>query len=366
MSLYRAFISKQHIRLIRSLSLRGYMHQLKKLSLLLCFMVIGHTLAMIFLEKLSAQDALWLSMTTIATVGYGDLSATTPLGRIASVSLMYLCGIALLSQTAAVYFEMRQARRHKIYQGKWTWKMEDHIVILNAPEHGAERYFITALTQLRSSKIAGSDRPILLVDPALEEISSKLRSLNVANVSEIVTSQAAIRKSNIHAAKTIVILSRDIHDELSDSISYDITARMRLINPKAQIIVEVVEDANRDRLLAAGANHVFRPIRSYPELLIRTILAPGAEKVIEDLFDAHGEECVRYECEVTGQWGKLICQSVMNNLGTPLAYVNLQGQVISNAAPTDEVQARAFIVLVRDGLVFDQEKFVHIMEQAQV
>ena len=67
-------------------------------------------------------------------------------------------------------------------------------------------------------------------------------------------------------------------------------------------MVEIVSDDNWPRLLKAG-RHVVRPIRSYPELLIRTILAPGSEKIFEDLFDSSGEECQKYTIELKENGG---------------------------------------------------------------
>ncbi|MEV6205504.1 ion channel [Kitasatospora sp. NPDC051914] len=46
------------------------------------------------------EDALWWSFTTMTTVGYGDLTPTTGLGRLLAVALM-LSGIALLGVVTA-------------------------------------------------------------------------------------------------------------------------------------------------------------------------------------------------------------------------------------------------------------------------
>lgn len=58
------------------------------------------------LENLSFRDALWWSFVTATTVGYGDISPTTTLGRFIAMILM-LVGIGtigLLTGTIATYF----------------------------------------------------------------------------------------------------------------------------------------------------------------------------------------------------------------------------------------------------------------------
>ena len=46
-------------------------------------------------------DALWWSITTMTTVGYGDLYPVTPLGRIVAAALM-LCGVGLFGAFTAL------------------------------------------------------------------------------------------------------------------------------------------------------------------------------------------------------------------------------------------------------------------------
>jgi voltage-gated potassium channel len=81
--------------------------------LVLSFVVISFASAGILLVETSpesnirtAEDALWWSMTTITTVGYGDRFPVTNAGRIIA-SAMMLCGIGLfgsLSGVAASFF----------------------------------------------------------------------------------------------------------------------------------------------------------------------------------------------------------------------------------------------------------------------
>lgn len=88
---------------------------------------------MMWLEALSFFDAFWLTFTTITTVGYGDLSAATPGGRLVTVVLMYSLGIFLLANLAGYWVDYRAERREKMLRGRWSWNMKGHILILNVP-----------------------------------------------------------------------------------------------------------------------------------------------------------------------------------------------------------------------------------------
>jgi voltage-gated potassium channel len=74
--------------------------------------VFGASIAVLELERgaggniNSAEDALWWSMTTITTVGYGDRYPVTTEGRLVAVALMIVgAGLfATLSGAAASWF----------------------------------------------------------------------------------------------------------------------------------------------------------------------------------------------------------------------------------------------------------------------
>lgn len=350
MNLIFKFTSKKSVRLLRSLSDSSVKRQLVRLALALVLLLLAHTLAMRYIEGLNWEDAIWLTMTTVTTVGYGEYSATTVWGRTATIVLLYGAGIAVLAQVAALYFEYRQGRRARILNGNWSWEMDDHLVFINSPQEGAERYFQQLVTQLRRSSLAVGQKPALIVTTHFAHgIPQSLRAMDVAHVNQHITDTTAIARSSLAQAAIIAVLCPDANDPLSDSVNFDIVSRVREANPNALLITEAVADDNRQRLLQVGADHVVRPIRSYPELLVRTILAPGTEQVIEDLFNSDGEECVRYAVNVKGRWGKIAAKLIENDIGIPLAFIDQTGKVVSNAPPNDEIEATTLYVVVRDG-----------------
>ena len=139
----------------------------------------------------------------------------------------------------------------------------------------------------------------------------------------------------------------DVSDYRSDSLTLDILDQLKQYETPGYVIAECVQDENRDRLRAHGADAVLRPVRAYPELMVRAMAAPGTEAILEDLFQHQGVHPRRYELEIDAQpWGKLAARIVLRGLGTPLGYVDQTNKIITNPKADTEVTGHAIFLLV--------------------
>ena len=335
--------------------------------LVLYLLAIGalHIAAMVVFEGMSAGNAAWLTLTTITTVGYGDVSAATTAGRVSTVVLVYIGGIFALAKGAGDYFDYRSSRRLRMLRGQWRWNMSDHILIVNAPATGAEAYFDTLVRQFRDSAW-GRERPVLiLTDIWPEGLPAGLRSLDIVHVHGRATSRAALDAADASRAAAVIVLASDANDPVADSISFDVIHRLREINPDCPLLGECVDDRNRDRLRQAGASAVVRPLRSYPEMLVRALVAPGSEYIIENLFTSMGDECVRYEVAVSGvAWGKLASALILSGVGTPIAYAGADDAIACNPLAAEPVDARALYIMVKEGHAVDAGEVRRLAQDA--
>lgn len=71
-------------------------------------------LGMHFIEQKTFADSLWWSFVTATTVGYGDISPTTPIARVIAVILMItgISFIGMLTGTIATYFIKKPMEDH--------------------------------------------------------------------------------------------------------------------------------------------------------------------------------------------------------------------------------------------------------------
>jgi voltage-gated potassium channel len=304
---------------------------------------------MMALEGLTFGEGIWLTFTTITTTGYGDFSAKTAAGRAATIVLIYLSGIFLLTQAGSAFFELRTLRRERMRRGEWRWNLQDHIVFINAPEAEPGDYMRRLLDQLQRSHAGFSRVPALVLTenfpdglpPNLED------DPQIAHVRGRFDDPGALHAAAIDQAATVVILAEREGDRISDSHTFDVIHRLRDRGIKARIIAECVDDRNRDRLKRAGANAVVRPLRGYPEMIVRAIVAPGSERIIEQIFSSEGEECLRYPVAIADlSWSEVVRRVLDADYGTPIGYADADGQLHTNPPPSARVSARALFILV--------------------
>ena len=136
-------------------------------------------------------------------------------------------------------------------------------------------------------------------------------------------------------------------DRRSDSETFDVIHRLKEFGVECRIIAECVDDLNRDRLRNAGAFSVVGPMRGYPEMIVRAIVAPGAERIVERLFSSEVDECLRFEVDLTGLTWASVAQAVLaENSGTAIGFTDLAGELHTNPRPDTLVSGKALYVLV--------------------
>jgi voltage-gated potassium channel len=154
--------SLRAIRLLRILKFSHYSYALQDLgraifeerrAFIASFYVLGVVLVLastlLHLVEHNAQpeyfgsipDAMWWGVITLTTVGYGDVSPVTPLGKLLGglVAILGVCTVALLTGILASSFSVQMARRKREFQAQVTAALSDGVLT------DAELSFLTTL-----------------------------------------------------------------------------------------------------------------------------------------------------------------------------------------------------------------------------
>ncbi len=322
--------------------------RIKRLFAILGGLLVFQVMVIWAVENLTLFESVWLTMTTLVTVGYGDLSPETVIGRVSTIIVMFISAITIMTLIVSDFIEYRFYRRERIVTGRWVYKMKDHIVIINTPRNGGEQYFVRFASQIRAIPDYETVPIIILTRQFPSGLPPELADVGLVHFHGSGSDPDALKAAHAGSARHIVVLAADEADPASDSLTFDIAHRLTEANLGNRTTVECVSDQNRQRFKAVGVRTIIRPVRTYPEIMVRAIVAPGSEKVLEDMFNYQNDHPHRYDLKLDDlNWADIVSALVRHGIGTALAYIDNDDEV-SCHPPTDEViEGKGLIVLVK-------------------
>ena len=231
-------------------------------------MLLGGTIGYIVLEGWSFTDALYMTVITLGTVGYGEVQRLSPAGRIFTMVLI-IAGVGFVFYLAASVIQLMVEGRVREILGRR--KLEKKI----RAQKG--HYIICGYGRVGSSicEALGS-KPIGIV--VIERDPAGVAKLNERNILHVVgeaTDEENLIKANIQQARGLIAALK------TDSDNVYVTLSARQLNPDLFIMARAGEERSEKKLIAAGANKVVCPYRMGAHRMAQTILRPTVTDFLE-------------------------------------------------------------------------------------
>ncbi|MCP4137239.1 MAG: hypothetical protein GY754_40090 [bacterium] len=257
-----------------------------KIKVLLLFLILFWYASSGFLyfeldgkPDLSWQDALWWSLVTMTTVGYGDLFPVSPLGRYLVGIPTMIFGIGFLgfiiSEVTASLIEFRSKR----LQGMLQITSKNHILIINF--HQVEK-ILKIIKELKSDR-STMNKDICLIDENLNEIPKLLDDLDIRFVRGNPTHEATLKQANIMEACHAIILSKDPANLNSDDQNLFTTLVIENLNPGIFSIVEVLDPEKIKQIELAGCDSAVCVSELTVNLIIQELQDPGVKHILHEI-----------------------------------------------------------------------------------
>lgn len=252
-------------------------NQYAKPSLVLVGIVVIGTLGLTYFESISPANALWWTVVTISTVGYGDITPETLGGRLVGVVAM-LSGIGLLGTISAMLASTMVSANWRKTHGMESLTYHHHIIICGWNHKARE-----IINELRADQGARDTAVVLIAD--LPELP--IEAVDVAFVRGEVTLET-MAQANMQEARVVVILSDEHVDAFSrDARSILTTLTIKKAYPHLYTCVELADDDNRTHCKLAGADEMIVSGALTSHLLVLAALDPGVTTVVSELLSRH-------------------------------------------------------------------------------
>lgn len=333
-----------------------------RIGLALVGIFAAHIVAMQVFEGMSFFDAWWLTATSLNTVGYGDLSASSVMGRIATFVIIYCLGIWVLMEAGGKFLGYLQDKNQKKLNGSWRWKLKDHVLIIGSPQAHPKHFFGRLTAELHDA--LGNPDIMLLTESFDEALPEYVTRNNVVHYTGTGHLHEELEAVDINSARAVVVLSDDPNDIGSDSKVLDIASRVRESGFLGRMVIELANDENRERAKSALSMfngdkvNIIRPARSYPEMLVRAIVSPGSECILENYFREEGDEIKKIELgeAIWQMWSDVVIAVMREGCGIAVGYEDEDGNLVSNPDPDATVPATGLYVIVSDRCPNHQER----------
>jgi voltage-gated potassium channel len=261
--------------------------------------VINVTAYLVFLAENGANsaqftafgDAVWWSIVTVATVGYGDIVPRTAVGRIIG-SVTIASGIVLISLFTATISSVFIARKIKESQGLQDITFTGHLLICGWNFHIEE--LLTLFSRQGNRK---TTQQVVLVNDAppdrIESLIGAFHHLDIKFVRGDHTREAILQRANCAQASAALILpdATSITGQMNDDKTLLALLTVKSLNPQTKAYCYIVNRENLPHLKRAGADDVIVSDQHVGFFLANQILNPGSPQVAMEMmnFD-HGND----------------------------------------------------------------------------
>ena len=240
-----------------------------RLSVVLLVLIVGAgTAGFVFIEGWDVFDAFYMTITTVTTVGYGEIHPLSRAGRV------FNSGVIILGVSTVLYtFSFLMARLVEgDLQARWTAYRRQRML------DDLTHHFIICgfgrIGQIVAREFTRQDVPLVIIERDAERMQAAI-DMGYLAVEADASSEDVLKRVGIERARGfIAAVSTD-----ADNVFAILTAR--LLRPDLFIIGRAETEDAKAKLVRAGADRVLSPYQIGGLQLAQTALRPAVVDFVQ-------------------------------------------------------------------------------------
>lgn len=328
-------VAKNRVRRFSSMSnLRHAVTLSVLVGLLISFGVLGYMVV----EDYGFLDALYMTVITLATVGFTEVRPLDQAGRLFTIVLIFM-GVGFLTYSFVYFSQLlfdpnlvalyrRRKVRRRIEQ------MEGHYIVCGYGQMG----------QIIVEKLIQQQESVVVIDTD-ESLGMRFREKNITHLTADATEEENLVTAGVARAKGLVaVVNRD-----TDNVFIVLTARD--LNKDLQILARAGSPSTEKRLLKAGANRVVSPFASGAEQIAHHILRPTVTDFLDLALSTEGLELSMEEitipdgADVVGK--KLMNSGIRSSYNLIVVAIRRRdATMVYNPSPSEILEAGDILVAI--------------------
>jgi voltage-gated potassium channel len=234
-----------------------------------------------FFSDYSWIDAIYMTVITITTVGYGEVMPLSPSEKI-FVSLLIISSIFIVGYAISVITEYILSKNIGVLRQKKVQRklesMHDHIIVCGFGRNGKQA----------AQKLLAYNRPFVIIEKN-EEVIDRFSDENTLFILGNAIEDEILLKAGIERASTLICATPNDADNLFVVLS------ARQMNKNLKIISRASEETSYKKMKLAGADNVIMPDKIGGDHMASLVVVPDLVEFLDNLTVSGQEDSINVE-----------------------------------------------------------------------
>ncbi|MCB0453392.1 MAG: potassium channel protein [Aequorivita sp.] len=234
-----------------------------------------------FFSDYSWVDAIYMTVITITTVGYGEVMPLGPSEKI-FVSLLIISSIFIVGYAISVITEYILSKNIGVLRQKKVQRklesMHDHIIVCGFGRNGKQA----------AQKLLAYNRPFVIIEKN-EEVIDRFSDENTLFILGNAIEDEILLKAGIERASTLICATPNDADNLFVVLS------ARQMNKNLKIISRASEETSYKKMKLAGADNVIMPDKIGGDHMASLVVVPDLVEFLDNLTVSGQEDSINVE-----------------------------------------------------------------------
>jgi len=271
-------------------------------GLLLTVAIVGNAVCFYVFDggenpEITPGDAVWYSVVSITTIGYGDYSASSTGARVGTAVFIVLVGLTAFSLFLGLLIDWFTETALKGERGMGQVYAKDHTIIVHFPSASRVEQLIR---EIQSERAGVGSKEVVVVSDRIERLPTKIPDVFFVRGSTL--SESTYERAGVRNATKAIVLATSYDDPSSDAVVASAVSVLDSLKPELHIVAECMDDEHRKLFAAVRCDAVVSGLRITGNLLAQESQDPGISQTF-DLITSNLEGDTLYSTEVSDPSG---------------------------------------------------------------